>query len=141
MIQLADPERRIRALGTAPWPDDRVLIIREQSQADVPSALLETAPDNTHWVTVDSDNLSLRRALLSAITKNTWLVVDIKADLSPDSVTALKEISHGGLRESDDAYRELPPEFRFVAVIERSTIEKQSYPNFLNLFDTAISIS
>jgi hypothetical protein len=139
MTVVSDPTRRIRALGTASWPTDRVLVIRENPGVNT-TALDEIIPKEAHRIIIDSDNLSLRREIVAAINDNTWVVIDGKADLAPDSVTVLKEISRGAVRDNTDTWHDLPSGFRFIAVIERSVIEKQSYPNFLNLFDTFISL-
>ncbi len=141
MTVLADPARRIRALGHAPWPTDRVLIIRERPEADAMSLLNEVAPPQAQRVTVDDKNTELRPLLLQATDAGTWLVADIKDDLTPDSVTAIKEISRGELHQPDSKWCDLPEGFRFIALIDRGEIANQSYRNFLNLFDSAIAVS
>lgn len=141
MITLADPLRRIRALGHESLPTDRVLIIREKAIASAMKTLHEIVPDSAHYVTVDVDTTSVRKDIFTAINKNTWLIVDIRADLSPDSVTVIKELTRGAVHGEDGVWHNLPDGFRFIAVIDREAMQRQSYPNFLNIFDTAISIS
>jgi len=136
---LADSKRRIQALSTAGWPTDRVLIIKERPETD-PSVLNKVVPKQARRLVVDDKNMSVRRDIVTANENNTWLVIDIKADLASDSVTAIKEISRGAVHGGDDTWHDLTPGFRLVAVIEPSMIDKQSYPNFLNLFDTAIRV-
>lgn len=137
---LTDSTGRIQALGTTKWSTDRVLIIKERSNTNV-TALNEAAPDKTHRLTADSDQVSLRREILAANNDNTWLIADIEADLSPDSVTVVKEISRGAVHGEDGNWHDLTANFRLIAVIDRAKIDEQSYPHFLNLFDTAISLS